>query len=63
MINVYPALDQAKKPLLCGLIGHIGIGNQAIGTFAQLNADQAQKDYKMFPNAIDSGEIKANEEK
>ena len=43
--------------------GKTDIFDRAIGTFAQLYADQAEKDYEMFLNAIKSGEIKTKKEK
>ncbi len=49
--------------MIYGYVGKSDVFDQAIVTFAQLYADQAVQDYKMFLDAIDSGEIKAEKEK
>jgi len=49
--------------MIYGYMGKSDTFDRAIGTFARLYADQAEKDYEMFLNAIDSGEIKSEKEK
>ena len=49
--------------MIYGYMGKSDTFDRGIGTFARLYADQAEKDYKIFLNAIDSGEIKAEKEK
>jgi uncharacterized protein (DUF2252 family) len=49
--------------MIYGYVGKSDVFDQAMVTFAQLYADQAEKDYKIFLNAIESGEIKAEKEK
>jgi uncharacterized protein (DUF2252 family) len=49
--------------MIYGYIGKSDIFDQAIVTFSQVYSDQAEKDYKMFHDAIDSGEIPAVIEK
>jgi len=49
--------------MIYGYMGKTDTFDRAIGTFARLYADQVEKDYKMFLNAIESGEIKAEKEK
>jgi uncharacterized protein (DUF2252 family) len=46
--------------MIYGYMGKSDTFDRAIGTFARLYADQAKKDYKIFLNAIESGEIKAD---
>jgi hypothetical protein len=57
------ARAHARSGDASGIYGYIGksdIFDRAIGTFARLYADQNKRDYKMFLNAIESGEIKAD---
>jgi hypothetical protein len=49
--------------MIYGYMGKTDTFDRAIGTFARLYADRAEKDYEMFLNAIKSGEIKAEKEK
>jgi uncharacterized protein (DUF2252 family) len=49
--------------MIYGYMGKSDTFDRAIGIFAQLYADQAKKDYEIFLNAIESGEIKAQKEK
>ena len=49
--------------MIYGYMGKSDVFDQAISTFAQLYADQATKDYKMFLAAIESGDIKTEKEK
>jgi hypothetical protein len=49
--------------MIYGYMGKTDTFDRAIGTFARLYADQAEKDYAIFLNAIKSGEIKAEKEK
>jgi len=49
--------------MIYGYVGKSDVFDQAMVTFAQLYADQAEKDYKIFLNAIESGEINAEKEK
>jgi uncharacterized protein (DUF2252 family) len=49
--------------MIYGYVGKSDVFDQAMVTFAQLYADQTEKDYKIFQNAIESGEIKAEKEK
>jgi uncharacterized protein (DUF2252 family) len=49
--------------MIYGYMGKTDTFDRAIGTFARRYADQAEKDYAMFLNAIKSGEIKAEKEK
>ena len=49
--------------MIYGYLGKTDTFDRAIGTFARLYTDQAEKDYAMFLNAIKSGEIKAEKEK
>ncbi|MCX6701215.1 MAG: DUF2252 domain-containing protein [Methanomicrobiales archaeon] len=42
-----------------GYVGKSDVFDQAIGTFARLYADQTERDYEVFTEAIKSGEIKA----
>jgi uncharacterized protein (DUF2252 family) len=48
--------------MISGYIGKSDIFDRAIGTFARLYADQTERDYKVFTEAITSGEIKADME-
>jgi uncharacterized protein (DUF2252 family) len=45
--------------MLYGYMGKSDTFDRAIGTFARLYADQMEKDYAIFLDAIESGEIKA----
>jgi len=49
--------------MIYGYMGKTDTFDRAIGTFARLYADQAEKDYEMFLNAIKSGDIKTEKEK
>jgi uncharacterized protein (DUF2252 family) len=49
--------------MIYGYMGKSDTFDRAIGTFARLYADQAEKDYETFLNAIKSGEINAEKEK
>ena len=46
--------------MLYGYMGKSDTFDRAIGTFARLYADQMEKDYAIFLNAIESGEIKSD---
>ena len=46
--------------MLYGYMGKSDTFDRAIGTFARLYTDQLEKDYAIFLNAIESGEIKAD---
>jgi uncharacterized protein (DUF2252 family) len=48
--------------MISGYIGKSDVFDRAIGTFARLYADQTERDYKVFTEAITSGEIKADME-
>ncbi|HTY15985.1 MAG TPA: DUF2252 domain-containing protein [Methanoregulaceae archaeon] len=48
--------------MISGYIGKTDIFDRAIGTFARLYADQTERDYKVFIEAIKSGELKADTE-
>jgi uncharacterized protein (DUF2252 family) len=48
--------------MLSGYIGKTDVFDRAIGTFARLYADQTERDYKVFTEAIKSGEITADME-
>ena len=48
--------------MLYGYMGKSDTFDRAIGTFARLYTDQLEKDYAIFLNAIESGEIKADSE-
>jgi hypothetical protein len=48
--------------MLYGYMGKSDTFDRAIGTFARLYADQMEKDYAIFLNAIESGEINADSE-
>jgi uncharacterized protein (DUF2252 family) len=45
--------------LISGYIGKTDIFDRAIGTFARSYAEQTEKDFEVFTEAIESGEIKA----
>jgi hypothetical protein len=49
--------DAAK---ISGYIGKTDVFDRAIGTFARLYADQTERDYKVFTDAITSGELKVD---
>jgi uncharacterized protein (DUF2252 family) len=46
-------------PMIYGYIGKSDVFDLAIGTFAELYADQTERDCELFLDAIESGEIKA----
>jgi uncharacterized protein (DUF2252 family) len=46
--------------MIYGYLGKSDTFDRAIGTFARLYAEQAKKDYEIFMNAIESGEINAD---
>jgi uncharacterized protein (DUF2252 family) len=48
--------------MITGYIGKSDVFDRAIGTFARLYADQTERDYNVFTEAITSGEIKADME-
>jgi uncharacterized protein (DUF2252 family) len=48
--------------MISGYLGKTDIFDRAIGTFAQIYADQTEADYARFVEAIKSGEIKADME-
>ena len=48
--------------MISGYVGKSDVFDRAIGTFARLYADQTERDYKVFTDAIASGEIKADME-
>jgi len=48
--------------MISGYVGKSDVYDRAIGTFARLYADQTERDYKVFTDAIASGEIKADME-
>jgi uncharacterized protein (DUF2252 family) len=48
--------------MISGYIGKTDVFDRAIGTFARLYADQTERDYKVFTEAITSGEIIADME-
>jgi uncharacterized protein (DUF2252 family) len=50
-------------PMIYGYIGKSDAFDRAIGTFAHLYADQAERDCELFLDAIESGEIKAEKDK
>ena len=45
--------------MISGYVGKTDVFDRAIGTFARLYADQTEKDYSIFMEAINSGEIPA----
>ena len=47
-------------PMIYGYVGKSDTFDRAIGTFAELYADQAERDCELFLDAIESGEIKAD---
>lgn len=49
--------------VIAGYVGKSDVFDRAIGTFARLYADQTERDYEVFTDAIKSGEIKADMEK
>ena len=48
--------------MISGYIGKTDIFDRAIGTFSQLYADQTERDFEVFTEAIKSGEITADME-
>ena len=46
--------------MISGYIGKSDVFDRAIETFARLYADQTERDYKVFTEAIASGEITAD---
>ena len=48
--------------MISGYLGKTDVFDRAIGTFARLYADQTERDYKVFTEAIASGEITADME-
>ena len=46
--------------MISGYLGKTDVFDRAIGTFARLYADQTERDYKVFTEAIASGEITAD---
>ena len=48
--------------MISGYLGKTDVFDRAIGTFARLYADQTERDYKVFTEAIKSGEITADME-
>ncbi|HWS21923.1 MAG TPA: DUF2252 domain-containing protein [Methanoregula sp.] len=46
-------------PMIYGYIGKSDVFDRAIGTFAELYAEQTERDCELFLDAIESGEIKA----
>ena len=48
--------------MISGYIGKTDIFDRAIGTFSQLYADQTERDFEVFTEAIKSGEIQADKE-
>jgi uncharacterized protein (DUF2252 family) len=49
-------------PMIYGYVGKSDTFDRAIGTFAELYADQTERDCELFLDAIESGEIKAAKE-
>ena len=49
--------------MITGYLGKSDAFDRAIGTFAELYADQTSRDYELFLGAIGSGEIKAEKDK
>jgi uncharacterized protein (DUF2252 family) len=47
-------------PMIYGYVGKSDVFDLAIGTFAELYADQTERDCELFLDAIESGEIKAD---
>jgi uncharacterized protein (DUF2252 family) len=47
-------------PMIYGYVGKSDTFDRAIGTFAELYADQTERDCELFLDAIESGEIKAD---
>ena len=47
-------------PMIYGYVGKSDVFDRAIGTFAELYADQTERDCELFLDAIESGEIKAD---
>ena len=50
-------------PMIYGYIGKSDTFDRAIGTFAELYAEQAERDCEPFLDAIESGEIKTEKDK
>ena len=50
------------SPMIYGYVGKSDTFDRAIGTFAELYADQTERDCELFLDAIESGEIKAAKE-
>ena len=48
--------------MISGYLGKTDVFDRAIGTFARVYADQTERDYKVFTEAIASGEITADVE-
>jgi len=48
--------------MISGYLGKTDVFDRAIGTFARLYADQTERDYKVFTEAIASGDIIADKE-
>jgi hypothetical protein len=48
--------------MITGYIGKSDVFDKSIGTFAVLYADQTEKDFEVFTEAIKSGEIPADVE-
>jgi uncharacterized protein (DUF2252 family) len=46
-------------PMIYGYIGKSDVFDRAIGTFAELYAEQTERDCELFLDAIESGELKA----
>jgi sugar/nucleoside kinase (ribokinase family) len=46
-------------PMIYGYVGKSDTFDRAIGTFAELYAEQTERDCELFLDAIESGEIKA----
>ena len=51
-----------NSPMIYGYIGKSDAFDRAIGTFARLYAEQAERDCELFLDAIESGEITAEKE-
>jgi hypothetical protein len=49
--------------MIYGYLGKSDVFDLAVGTFAKLNADQAEQDSELYLDAIESGESKAVKEK
>ncbi len=47
-------------PMIYGYVGKSDVFDRAIGTFAELYAEQTERDCELFLDAIESGEIKAD---